>query len=282
MRKQKISDQPRAAPLERPPARRRASVRGKKRVAEGTGRLRIGIAQRRADRRAAGWRRSDARWEEIVAGAARVFSRLGYAQTSLEDVALEVGINRATLYYYVGTKAELLVSVLNRPVLQMTEDLRVIAALDLEPRAKLERAITKHMRDLNDNYPQLFIFLAENLHLMAGTMDPGITAASQEYGDILSTMIRDGVEAGVFRDDIDPHLAMLGIIGMCNWTYRWFSPRGPYSLVEVGEQFTRLAIDGLCAPAGRVQRKPPKRGAVAEKPVKRGRSSATRSIGGTR
>lgn len=212
---------------------------------------RTGIAQRRAERRAAGWRRSDQRWSEIVEGAARVFSRLGYARTSLEDVAQEVGINRATLYYYVGTKQELLVSVLTRPVLHITEDIREIRDMDLAPRAKLELAVARHMQNLNDNYPQLFIFLAENLHLIGDSADPAIADAAQEYGEIFTEIIRDGMEAGAFRDDLDPHVAMLGIVGMCNWTHRWFQPRGRFTLPMIGEQFSRMVIDGLCMPRSR-------------------------------
>src|SRR5690606_1499931 len=74
------------------------------------------IARRRAERRQASGRRSDARWAEIVQGAGKVFRRLGYSQSTLEDVAAEVGINRATLYYYVGTKEELLVALLQQPM----------------------------------------------------------------------------------------------------------------------------------------------------------------------
>lgn len=207
---------------------------------------RTGIAQRRAERRAAGWRRSDQRWSEIVDGAARVFSRLGYAQTSLEDVAQQVGINRATLYYYVGTKQELLVSVLTKPVVQITEDLREIRDMDLAPRDKLELAVARHMQNLADNYPQLFIFLAENLHVVGDIAEPDIANAAQEYGEIFTDIIDEGMRSGAFRDDLDPHVAMLGIVGMCNWTHRWFNPRGPLTLPVIGEQFSRMVIDGLC------------------------------------
>jgi TetR/AcrR family transcriptional regulator, cholesterol catabolism regulator len=208
---------------------------------------RTGIAQRRAERRRAGWRRSDQRWSEIVDGAARVFSRLGYAQTALADVAEEVGINRATLYYYVGTKVELLVSVLIRPAQQITVDIKEIRALDASPRAKLEVAIAKHMQVLADNRGQLFAVLAENAHLVAGIVDCELTDAADEYGDVLTEIIADGMAAGEFRDDIDPQVAMLGIVGMCNWTHRWHSPKGAYTLPDIGEQFSRMVVGGLAA-----------------------------------
>jgi hypothetical protein len=38
---------------------------------------------------------------------------------------------------------------------------------------------------------------------------------------------------------------MMGIIGMCNWTYRWFRVEGRSSLTEIGDQFARLAVNGL-------------------------------------
>jgi TetR/AcrR family transcriptional regulator, cholesterol catabolism regulator len=237
----------------------RRPIVAKKAPSSAPARARTGIAQRRAERRAAGWRRSDQRWSEIVEGAARVFSRLGYAQTSLEDVAQEVGINRATLYYYVGTKAELLASVLNRPVVQITEDIREIRDMDLPPRAKLELAVARHMQNLADNYPQLFIFLAENLHVVGDTADPDIASAAQEYGEIFTGIIREGMRSGAFRDDIDAHIAMLGIVGMCNWTHRWYQPRGQFTLPLIGEQFSRMVIDGLCLSPS------PRRGAGAER-----------------
>src|SRR5262245_54419904 len=86
------------------------------------------IARRRMERRQASGRRPDARWQEILAGAGRVFRRLGYGQSTLEDVATEVGINRATLYYYVGTKEELLVALLDVPIETMRTRLEEVAA----------------------------------------------------------------------------------------------------------------------------------------------------------
>ena len=48
-----------------------------------------GLALRRADRRSSDGRRSDRRWQAILAGAAQVFRTRGYANCTLEDVAIE-------------------------------------------------------------------------------------------------------------------------------------------------------------------------------------------------
>src|SRR5690606_29007945 len=49
-----------------------------------------------------------ARREEIVAAAARTFRARGYDSASLDDVAAELDLRKASLYHYVDSKAHLL------------------------------------------------------------------------------------------------------------------------------------------------------------------------------
>jgi AcrR family transcriptional regulator len=44
-----------------------------------------------------GDRAADARWHQILIGAAEVFRTKGYAESTLRDVAEAVGIDRASL-----------------------------------------------------------------------------------------------------------------------------------------------------------------------------------------
>ena len=47
-----------------------------------------------------------AKREELVRIAARLFKEQGYQATKLADIAREAGMDRATVYYYVGSKEE--------------------------------------------------------------------------------------------------------------------------------------------------------------------------------
>src|SRR5450759_4267598 len=44
----------------------------------------------------------------VIQAAARLFAERGYVTTSLEDVAAEAGVSRATIFTSVGGKADLL------------------------------------------------------------------------------------------------------------------------------------------------------------------------------
>lgn len=49
--------------------------------------------------------------DDILAGAARVFRRLGYARSSMDAVAREAGVAKATLYRYFPDKTALFVAM---------------------------------------------------------------------------------------------------------------------------------------------------------------------------
>ncbi|WP_344967880.1 TetR/AcrR family transcriptional regulator [Salinactinospora qingdaonensis] len=203
------------------------------------------IARRRTQRRLASGRKSDARWQEVLEGAGRVFQRVGYPQATLEDVANEVGINRATLYYYVGTKEELLVSLLYRPIEQMRVDLEEIVAKEMPPGQKLATALRTYLVALSER-PELFIFLGENIDkVMTVHEAEEIQRNADRYGRLLTSVIADGAASGEFRADLDPQVATMGIIGMVNWMYRWYEESGSKSLVELGETFVEMALASL-------------------------------------
>jgi len=203
------------------------------------------IARRRLERRAAVGRRSDERWASILSAATTVFREHGYEKATLEDIANEVGINRATLYYYVGTKEELLVALLAEPIEMVRTRLEEDAAADMPAPQKLAAALTGYVKTL-DEHPELFIFLSENVHtVMSGPEADALRANADRYGAVLTQVIRDGAAAGEFRTDVEPQVAVLAILGMFNWMHRWYRPGGRRSLIEIGDEIVRLSLSAL-------------------------------------
>ncbi|MCW2982310.1 MAG: Transcriptional regulator, TetR family [Solirubrobacterales bacterium] len=206
------------------------------------------IGRRRAERREAEGRRSDERWQDVLTAAAEVFRRLGYSQARLEDVAQEVGISRATLYYYVGTKEELLVALLEDPIAAVTASLKKVAAEKIPAEEKLVASLREYLH-LLEEHPTLFIFLSENIHkVMSGPEADEIRANADSYGRVLTKIVSEGMKSGEFRDDIRPQVAVLGIIGMFNWMHRWYVPSGKESLSAIGEDFVTMSLAALQPP----------------------------------
>ncbi len=195
-------------------------------------------------RRAADRRPSNARWRKILEGAAVVFLRDGYARARLEDVAAEVGINRASLYYYVGTKEELMVALIEAPAYEMTRHCRDAVKAELPADEKLRLALRAYIEDLQ-THPELFVLFNESQHLSTIPEAKPIVANADAYGKTLLSIVQEGVDSGAFRSDLDARLVMLGILGMHNWIHRWYVPGGRNSLNEIGEVFAELVLSGL-------------------------------------
>ncbi len=201
-------------------------------------------ARRRQERRNADRRASGERWQTILKGAAEVFRREGYARARLEDVAVEVGINRASLYYYVGTKEELLVALIQEPAYTMTRHCRAARDSDAPAEEKLRRALRSYIEDLA-SYPEIFLLFNESQHIATIPEATGIVANADAYGKTLLAIVEEGVASGVFRSDLDPRLVMLGILGMHNWIHRWYVPGGRNTLNEIGDAFAAMVLAGL-------------------------------------
>jgi TetR/AcrR family transcriptional regulator, cholesterol catabolism regulator len=201
-------------------------------------------ARRRHERRNADRRASGERWQTILKGAAEVFRREGFARARLEDVAVEVGINRASLYYYVGTKEELLVALIEQPAYTMTRHCREALESDASADEKLRRALRAYIEDLAAS-PEAFLLFSESQHLAAIPEAKDIAANADAYGKTLLAIVEEGVASGVFRKDLDPRLVMLGILGMHNWIHRWYVPGGRNTLTEIGDAFAAMTLASL-------------------------------------
>jgi AcrR family transcriptional regulator len=180
----------------------------------------------------------------ILKGAGVVFRREGFSRARLEDVAAEVGINRASLYYYVGTKEELLVALIEQPAYEMTRRCREALQADVPADEKLRRALRAYIEDLQ-TYPELFLLFSESQHLATIPEAEPVVANADAYGKALLGIIQDGIKSGVFRADLDARLVMLGILGMHNWIHRWYVPGGRNSLNQIGDVFAEMVLSGL-------------------------------------
>ena len=67
----------------------------------------------------------------------------------------------------------------------------------------------------------------------------------KEYERCWQQILREGVEKGEFRTDLDIQVTSYGLLGMLNWLYKWYDPQGRLAVRQVAEQFTSFALAGL-------------------------------------
>src|ERR1700722_18534822 len=147
-----------------------------------------GIGRRRATARDDNSAAYQERREEIKQAAARLFKQHGFRGTSISQVAAALDIDRATLYYYVGSKEELFDDVVTEAVRANVDVAESILARQAPAPDKMRELIISLMRSYAENYPFLYVFIQENLSQVAGPRSQWSTemrALNRRYEDIL-------------------------------------------------------------------------------------------------
>jgi TetR/AcrR family transcriptional regulator, cholesterol catabolism regulator len=191
--------------------------------------------------------------DEIVAAAAKVFRTKGYHAATVRDIAEEVGILKGSLYHHFESKEALLYLVVKEPIAQMFQTMGEIAATDGSATEKLRRAILAHLQAFDRHYPHLFVYLRER-EAVKRRFRELIGFSPKAYERLWQQIIRDGVENGEFRSDLDVRVASYGLLGMLNWSYKWYDPQGRLRIGEVADEFTAFALAGLAASPGNAAR----------------------------
>lgn len=216
-----------------------------------------GIGQRRASAKADAGPAYQARRAEIIKAAGEVFLAKGFGATSFKDIADSIGVDRASLYYYFSSKQDLFQTATGSAVQRNTEAAEQVAASDASPAAKLAQIIDLVLDSYtNADYPYMFIFLQEDVaRITAGSGAASKAAAnrwakdvgalSRRYEAAVASIFDEGLRAGVFHTDVPPSILTKALIGMANWTQRWYRSGGTYSAAEISRMFTSMVLDGV-------------------------------------
>jgi TetR/AcrR family transcriptional regulator, cholesterol catabolism regulator len=207
------------------------------------------IARRRAA--ALGDARGDylERRREIVAAASRVFKERGFRGTTLKHVAEALDIDRASLYYYVGSKDELFHEIVTEAAnANLAAAAEIRDSSDPAPE-KLRRIIEGLMVSYADTYPALYVLIQENLNHVApkhSEWAAQMRQTNRDYMSVLIEVVQAGQDDGTLRTSAPAWLVAYGIMGMVGWTNRWFNPNEtPLAADEIGAAFSDILLDGL-------------------------------------
>lgn len=193
------------------------------------------------------------RWSEVVDAAAKVFQEKGFAASSLEDVAAEVGMRKGSLYHYINSKEDLLFAVVSEPAARILDTLQQVSALDLPPSEKLRQAALTHAKVLDETFVYASVYLRE----IAGNQRfAEWVARDREYRRLMTSIVAEGMERGDFASNVSPGTATLAFIGALNWMTHWYRPGGPLSAAVIADQISTTFLSGIIARGSR-QAPPP-------------------------
>lgn len=197
--------------------------------------------------RTAAEQRRESRREEILKAAQELFLRKGYANTSLDDIAREVGIKREGLYYYFPNRPQILIEIIKPLGLQLRDRVKEIQESDARPDEKMRRTVENHLMRFEHRFAESQITLRDDYFSENEDVLAEMRPIWDDYERLWVAIIEEGQDKGVFDATLDARIAHLGILGLCNWAARWYKPGKSMPVPELIEMYNKMVLRSLGA-----------------------------------
>lgn len=188
----------------------------------------------------------------IVAAAGRRFGHYGLAKTTMTEIAGDVGMSKASLYYYFPDKEHLFLAVIKQEMENFFTEVAALDGQDLAPDAQLIRYVDIKFRSFRDS---------QNLSQLGSiNQEPVRTAFAQFKQDfvnretkIIQSILENGMSRNLFEQADGRKLAELFVAVLRSLRVLILKQRDSYVLTpEDHEQlrgyqtlFTTLYLKGI-------------------------------------
>ncbi len=189
----------------------------------------------------------ESRYREVRDAAARSFAEKGYLGASNRDIADRLGIRAASLYYYLPSKDAALAAVCEHGITSFIDNVRGIIESDQPAVDKVRAVIANQLSPLrkepDGDYVRVFL---RHRHELSEPARKRMVALAREFQALVETVFAEGVAKGEFRLELNPQLAMLALLGLCNSVIGARSMPRDVTIDDLIDEYCRIFVTGIC------------------------------------
>ena len=185
--------------------------------------------------------------KSLLKSARRLFQSMGYDETMMSEIAKAAEISDATLYNYFPTKKDLLIGIAREEAGELKELLDSDIEASKPADERIKDLMLTHVKDLV-SYASLSRRIA---FACAGLCRED--SVSSEVHDLLFSLLKNGKDDGIFRQDMDPGDYADIICSLSLWILFSDPEIGKESIEKTVEKFHHLldiVLAEICVAAG--------------------------------
>lgn len=183
------------------------------------------------------------RKEVILEKAAHLFRKHGFNATSMRDLAENVGVEAASLYNHINSKAELLQEICFKIANSFTAQLEEIIAADMNAIGKIEAVLRFHIRQMIHNYEEVYVSDREWKHLS----DPYLSNFKNQrrtHRQRIAAIIEEGIRKEEIKK-IDAPTAVLILLHAVSGIESWHRSKEKISGELLEQNMIVILVEGL-------------------------------------
>jgi AcrR family transcriptional regulator len=184
----------------------------------------------------------ESRYDELIDTAARIFAAHGFKSTTIQDIAREMNMTGAAVYYYIKSKDDLLYEIWRRAGSKLQISVDKIINLDVNPEQKIRMFFQNHLRLIIQDKPIFEVLILERSRLPSKGKD-ALERDERRYQETLSEIIKS-----LPADKMaiaEPKILAFGILATLNGVIRWYSPEDRLSLDEIADIYFEAFMRGI-------------------------------------
>ena len=157
--------------------------------------------------------------EKLLAAGTRLFAEKGFAGVSIRELATAAGVNSALISYHFGGKEGLYEAVITAQYERLIIKFEAIAASTSSVEEKIRMYADVIRRNHTEDQPLMARLVQGELSSPTACMEKVLRKYTFRIAQIVSDVLRQGIQSGSFRQDVDPVLAALSLAGMLNFYF---------------------------------------------------------------
>jgi AcrR family transcriptional regulator len=186
--------------------------------------------------------------DAILDVAVGVFLERGYDGASLDDVARAAGITKASVYYHVSSKEELLERGVGRAFDALYAVLDEPHARSGRPIDRLKHVIQRTIEITVSMLPEVALLLRVRGNTR---VERRIVERRRDFDHLMARFFSRAQRAGELRRELDPRLATRLLFGMLNSIIEWYRPEGELDAGDIAESVFRMVFEGAATGSAR-------------------------------
>ncbi|MCF6092603.1 TetR family transcriptional regulator [Microaerobacter geothermalis] len=190
-------------------------------------------------------KRTGEKYDAIIEAAVRVIAKHGYHNAHVTKIAKEANVADGTIYLYFENKDDVLISLFQEKMGQFVATVQENIGRRITAKEKLHELIRTHLAQLAAD-KDLAIVTQIELRQSNPIVREAISETLKQYFRIIDSIVKLGIEEGVFSENIDLRMARMMIFGTLDETVTaWVMKDGKFDLLEGVDSIHSLFLSGL-------------------------------------
>jgi AcrR family transcriptional regulator len=178
-----------------------------------------------------------------MAVAARLFFEQGYANTTIDQIAAELGVSKPFVYYYFRDKLTLLETLSWGPTAEALSSMDFPADDPRPAHAKLAAGLERLVRVTVEHHPAATLPYRE-LQVYGPAYRSAHQRMADRFYDRMTALLEQARAEGRAAFD-DAKVTALAAASIAGFLYTWYRPEGRLPRDEVIAQLTRIAMRAI-------------------------------------